>query len=63
MKNRSTGTRIKSNQTMFTLLRNAGAMHHRLDPRGGAENEERDLLAEYLLEEAEGDNDTSCGED
>lgn len=38
-----------SNKTvLYSLLRNAGAMKHRGTPRGGASNDERDLLDEYL---------------
>jgi hypothetical protein len=51
--------------TMYSLLRNAGAMKHRNTPRGGAFNEERDLLDQYLStkdEESVCENDTPVAE-
>lgn len=48
MKNPSTGNKVKNTTVMYALLRNAGAMKHKLEPQGGSTNNERNLIDEHM---------------
>ena len=63
MKNPSTGTKTRNYMALRALERKAGPMPiHHSGPRGGSQNEERDLLDEALTEMALDDMEDGCND-
>lgn len=48
MRNPTTGNKIRNHTAMYATMRKGGIMHDRRQDRGGASNEQKEYLEEYL---------------